>query len=664
MRKRLQPKRLFCTTLVLTVVFGWFYLTVEQSRANIHFNGRKLLQENSPTPTLNPTRSATRTRTPTPTRALDPDRPWDPTDYPKDVFTLRERLNGAIVLHLLGMVYMFLGLAIICDEYFVPALEVICEALSLKEDVAGATFMAAGGSAPELAASFLGVFVSKSDIGFGTIVGSAVFNVLFVVAGCALVAPNVPLTWWPLARDCSYYSAAIMMVVCFLIDQKIHWYEAMILLFGYAGYVTVMYFNEQLCEFTRGGVADAKADRNRAPWRHKLEKVVDHTLFHIFIYSVIILNAVTIFKESDVMNILNYICAAIFIAEMCLKLLAHGFFGYCTDAMNVFDGVLVALIILELAVLSSRVIGVFRVLRFMRFARLLRLVRLVRMFTSAKIDVGTQWVDGDWDHDYLSIRPVKVVRHNSIAFRRSSKAPEPEPEPDEPEPYADNRVDRDPNQPSEEDAGSDDDEHEAPNPFIVPDGWKSRIYWLIVFPMALCMFVTVPHCKRPRFRKFYMLTFIASVLWIGGLSYVMVWMATLAGVTFNIPPPVMGVTILAAGTSVPDLMESLAVAKRGQGDMAVSSSIGSNVFDLLMGLPLPWFIYGAINNEPVDIASSGLTISVLTLFMMVGVTIATIVFEGWALTKRLAYIMIALYLYFVLQSLLLEYEILPLADEF
>ena len=62
-------------------------------------------------------------------------------------------------------IYMFYGIAVICDNYFEPALEEICEKLNLKEDVAGATFMAAGGSAPELATSILGVFVSKSDVG-------------------------------------------------------------------------------------------------------------------------------------------------------------------------------------------------------------------------------------------------------------------------------------------------------------------------------------------------------------------------------------------------------------------------------------------------------------------------------------------------------------------
>ena len=37
--------------------------------------------------------------------------------------------------------YMFLGLAIICDDYFEPVLECLCEDLNLPQDVAGATFM-------------------------------------------------------------------------------------------------------------------------------------------------------------------------------------------------------------------------------------------------------------------------------------------------------------------------------------------------------------------------------------------------------------------------------------------------------------------------------------------------------------------------------------------
>ena len=45
----------------------------------------------------------------------------------------------------------------------------------------------------------------------------------------------------------------------------------------------------------------------------------------------------------------------------------------------------------------------------------------------------------------------------------------------------------------------------------------------------------------------------------------------------------MGLTFLAAGTSMPDLITSVIVAKKGYGDMAVSSSVGSNLFDVTCG---------------------------------------------------------------------------------
>lgn len=87
-----------------------------------------------------------------------------------------KRLEGAGLVGLLpvvlGLFYLFVGIAIVCDELFVPSLEIIAEDLHLSADVAGATLMAAGGSAPELATSFVGAF-QRSDVGFGTIVGCA-----------------------------------------------------------------------------------------------------------------------------------------------------------------------------------------------------------------------------------------------------------------------------------------------------------------------------------------------------------------------------------------------------------------------------------------------------------------------------------------------------------
>ena len=109
--------------------------------------------------------------------------------------------------------------------------------------------MAAGGSAPELATSFVGVF-KRSDVGFGTIVGSAVFNVLFVISMCVMFTPNkyspLELTWWPLFRDCSYYVITLAFLAAFMYDGNIYWYEAPIQLMLYFGYVYMMSKSEWL----------------------------------------------------------------------------------------------------------------------------------------------------------------------------------------------------------------------------------------------------------------------------------------------------------------------------------------------------------------------------------------------------------------------------------
>ena len=63
--------------------------------------------------------------------------------YPPELFTDEQKRNGAILLYVFAMFYMFCALAIVCDEFFVPALEVLIEKFDITEDVAGATLMAA-----------------------------------------------------------------------------------------------------------------------------------------------------------------------------------------------------------------------------------------------------------------------------------------------------------------------------------------------------------------------------------------------------------------------------------------------------------------------------------------------------------------------------------------
>ena len=296
-------------------------------------------------------------------------------EYFDDFFTEDQLRSGSLAFHFGVMLWMFMGLAIVCDDYFEASLEKICESLDLKEDVAGATFMAAGGSAPELFTSIMGVFVSKNDIGFGTIVGSAVFNVLFVIAMCAFVVPNLQVTWWPLARDCISYCIGIIALVGVVIDFEVQHYEAFMLLLLYGGYVTIMYFNEDLEKWTSkqldlSAVSIKDMQRGKSSSGRKwMHGIVTSTPFDIIIYIAIVVNIACVFLEAGPMpTLINNICAALFIGEALLKIWVFTFFGYWNNPMNAFDGVLVVLIIFELAVTSGEdgVAGNLRAARLFR----------------------------------------------------------------------------------------------------------------------------------------------------------------------------------------------------------------------------------------------------------------------------------------------------------
>lgn len=101
-------------------------------------------------------------------------------------------------------------------------------------------------------------------------------------------------------------------------------------------------------------------------------------------------------------------------------------------------------------------------------------------------------------------------------------------------------------------------------------------------------------------------------------TFAKVWQITIIGSTMGIPDTVMGLTFVAAGVSVPDALSSIAVIKEGYGDMAVSNAVGSNVFDILICLGLPWFIQTTIidTGGHVNVISKGKTI-----FLMIVTTV-------------------------------------------
>ncbi|XP_047040247.1 sodium/potassium/calcium exchanger 3-like [Helicoverpa zea] len=162
--------------------------------------------------------------------------------FPDGIFDDEQLRRGAFLLYALFGIYSFTLLAIVCNDYFIPCVELICDDLKIPQNVAAATFMAVATSCPEFFVNVISTFLTESDMGIGTIVGSAIFNALGVAAvgGLAAIRP-IPIEARPVTRDVVIYMVNVGVLVAFVWDGQIDWYEALVLGILYILYFIVMF---------------------------------------------------------------------------------------------------------------------------------------------------------------------------------------------------------------------------------------------------------------------------------------------------------------------------------------------------------------------------------------------------------------------------------------
>lgn len=497
-----------------------------------------------------------------------------------------------VFLHAIGVLYMFLALMIVCDNFFGPALDCMVEKWNIDDDVAGATFMAAGGSAPELATSYMGQFVSKSDIGFGTIVGSAVFNVLFVIACCALVVPGgcVQLSWWPLFRDCTCYIIGLLVLAMFVnAENNMVWYEAMLLFFGYLGYVTIMLYNAKL--ETYFSVLFHAHDRNT-----KVRPTAN--------------SGSTTAKSSD------------------LAINDDSKKERITTEDNPLSG--------KGAAASEKRDSLRNVL-----------VKAADE-TDMPISPGT-------NNGSAKILPESVAQHSGAELAERKKLEEKQDQAAPTETTAKQAVSNDAI--SDKPKNGDDDTEGWQNPWKWPESQHEQVLFVVTAPIKFCVYNTLPDCSHPDKEHLFKVTFFGSLVWLAVCAYCMVVWTTIVGATVGICDYVMGLTVLAAGTSIPDALSSMYMAREGRGDMAISSSIGSNVFDILVGLPVPvltkYLFVAILGNGSGEwkFDTAGIVWDTVTLLLMVFAVVCSISYLGWVLNLKLGSVMFCLYFLFLVSSI-------------
>ena len=403
---------------------------------------------------------------------------------------------GFFILWLIILLYFFLGLAIICDDFFVSSLERISERLNLSEDVAGATFMAAGSSAPELFTSIMDTFYFTNNVGVGTIVGSAVFNILVIIAlAAAMSAKDLTIDWRPFLRDCIFYLISVALLFVFVLEGAFTWVHSLILVIFYLCYVAFMTKNESILAKCGKGPA-AKGD----------------------------------------------------------------------DSVEM----------------------------------------------------------GAVDVNIVEPGEVKKDRKQVLAHMMTVTEDGDDEKSDGPKSLWDKFMDV------------------ASVPFQFVFGW------------------TIPDASESsKYKKYYVVTFTMSVVWIAVLSFVLCDMVARIGCMLNVSSTIMGLTVLAAGTSVPDALGSIVAAREGMGDMAVSNAIGSNVFDICLGLGLPYVVKtGIVEGGKGVIAvsernKSDMLPSIIILAVTVFGTAGIMILNKWKLNKTVGWSLFSLYLLFFIYNVIL-----------
>lgn len=537
----------------------------------------------------------------------------------------RDNVPGLwIALYAVVLLYIFLGIAIVCDDYFVPSLELLSERLDLSEDVAGATFMAAGSSAPELFTSLAGV-TTESDVGVGTIVGSAVFNILVIIALTAALTPQaLLLDWRPLVRDSAFYGMSIILFLIFVTDGEVEYYESIILLCLYALYIVIMKFNQQLMAvMAKYGPAVKRVaptdsenpEKNEDNEEEKLPPVRQG------------------FEENNEMEEDDVLSESISITEKAHVVKEdekHHFKHHQKDE-------------------EKKRLSVLKHLSQMDQIEM----RAVAQRTAAEEEEDMcEVIANATDHEVKQLAYETARKeHGPVSWFLFSAIYMLE----KPELDAENQG--------------------IFSKLVYAYEWS---VYVLSLPLYVMMSLTIPECSRAAMEKYYVASFTLSITWIAALTIVMVVVVEKMGCILRLSVLLMGLLLVAAGTSIPDAMSSILVARDGFADMAVSNAIGSNIFDINLGLGLPFLIKAIWQSAKGEKATVNLLTETelekyhhakatgtyymvphvqfgIILFGILVVTLATFFIFNFRLSRPLGMALFSIYIFFVIYGLIKEF---------
>lgn len=143
--------------------------------------------------------------------------------------------------------------------------------------------------------------------------------------------------------------------------------------------------------------------------------------------------------------------------------------------------------------------------------------------------------------------------------------------------------------------------------------------------------------EKPKFRLgFSLLLILIGLAGVVGGSELVVSSASTIAASIGISDRMIALTIVAFGTSLPELITTIKAAKRGENELLVGNIIGSNIFNICIVLGLPVALFGTITPSSFEI---------IDLIMLVGATVILLLVSrsGHKITRLEGVLMLAIF---------------------
>jgi K+-dependent Na+/Ca+ exchanger-like protein len=180
-----------------------------------------------------------------------------------------------------------------------------------------------------------------------------------------------------------------------------------------------------------------------------------------------------------------------------------------------------------------------------------------------------------------------------------------------------------------------------------PDRSSRSGLGLIVLPARWLLHPIPDPAERPAWT---VPVFLLSLAIIGAGTWVFVRAGVDIARALGIDPTIVALTIIAGGSSAPELVSSAIVARRGRGDMAIANALGSNSFDIFISLGLPVLIATLLWGDLEDVGGANITSSTLLLFATLVMVIGLLAAQRFKATRPFGVLLMLAYCAYVVAA--------------